>query len=88
VGLFSGHTHKSNVIDLGSEYRNLRLAQTGAFINQESWGYRDIVITEHEIVSNYIVPQGEYSINGQRYTTSYTTTDPVKMKLGEKEGTE
>ena len=84
VGLFSGHTHKSNVIDLGSEYRNLSLAQTGAFINQGSWGYRDIVITERNIVSKYIVPQGEYYIDGQRYTISRTTTDMVKMELGEK----
>lgn len=60
VGLFSGHTHRASVIELGEEYRGLCIAQTGAFFPAGKWGYRDIVIDGGEIVSNYIVPKTEY----------------------------
>ena len=70
-GLFSGHTHKSDVISLGSEFGGKKLAQTGEFsysyyaaMNQGEltdlynsfWGFRDLVITDEYAMSQYIIP--------------------------------
>ena len=71
-GLFSGHTHKSDIISLGSEFGNKRLAQTGEFsysyyaamntgtitdVLNSFWGFRDLVITDESAMSQYIIPE-------------------------------
>ena len=70
-GLFSGHTHKSDVISLGADFGGKKLAQTGEFsysyyaaMNQGEltdlynsfWGFRDLVITDEYAMSQYIIP--------------------------------
>lgn len=84
VGLLSGHTHQSTGIALGSEYRDLFLAQTGAFLSQGKWGYRDIIINDQNIVSNFIIPQCEYEVDGTKYSFARKTIDIVKMEPGKK----
>lgn len=69
-GLFSGHTHKSEGINLGSEFGGKKLAQTGEFsysyyaamnegtfsdVMDSFWGFRDLVINEEYAMSQYIV---------------------------------
>ena len=69
-GLFSGHTHKSEFINLGSEFGNKKLAQTGNYsysyyaamntgtfsdVLNSFWGFRDLVITDEYAMSQYIV---------------------------------
>lgn len=70
-GLFSGHSHQSHVIQLGENYANKTIAQTGHFSysfysifptgNVEDefnafFGFRELVIGEDSAYSNYIVP--------------------------------
>lgn len=83
VGLFSGHTHKSNVIELGSDYRNLCIAQTGGFLSPGKWGYRDIIINGENILTKYIVPAYSFVHQGETYSSSRKTTDTLKLNPGE-----
>ncbi len=90
VGLFSGHTHSTDVIDLGAEYRNLSILQTGNFAANGtkntanfSWGYRDIVITKQNIVSNYIMPDSEYYVSGTKYVSTRNIKSTLTLNLGE-----
>lgn len=80
-GLFSGHTHKSNVINLGEEYNDLSIAQTGGFLYEGNRGYRDIVIKNDEIVSQYIIPQCQYIIDGIPRNTERTSVDILIRKI-------
>lgn len=70
-GLFSGHTHKSEVISLGADFGGKKLAQTGEYsysyyaamnegnlsdVVNSFWGFRDLVITDEYAMSQYIIP--------------------------------
>ena len=70
-GLFSGHTHKSDVIGLGADFGGKKLAQTGEYsysyyaamnegeltdLYNSFWGFRDLVITDEYAMSQYIIP--------------------------------
>ena len=61
-GLFVGHTHDHRPIPLGAAYKNKVMAQTGNFSYTMSgaatggfWGFRDLVISENQAVSRYIM---------------------------------
>ena len=69
MGLFAGHTHQSELIELGAAYGNKFIAQTGTFsysyyttysgtqqqILDSLWGYRELVITPDIAYSQYIL---------------------------------
>ena len=69
MGLFAGHTHQSELIELGAAYGNKVIAQTGTFsysyyttysgtqqqILDSLWGYRELVITPDIAYSQYIL---------------------------------
>lgn len=71
-GLFQGHTHRSTPINLGKQYGDLVVAQTGSFAYTKEtdvagnfWGFRDLVITEEGASSRYIIAESEAVINGE-----------------------
>ena len=75
VGLFSGHTHQYKVKNLGWEYDNLCIYQTGSFadsvssdVESFSWGFRDLIINEKGMSTSYIRPYCEYYADGVKYT--------------------
>ena len=68
--LFAGHTHQSAVIETGSSWGNKPIAQTGNFAyfkdsaKQSFWGYRELVITEENAYSQYIIAESEATVDG------------------------
>ena len=72
-GLFHGHVHQCTAIELGEEYNNLTIAQTGNFaytkasdIEGSFWGFRDLVITADGAESRYIIVESDATINGKQ----------------------
>jgi calcineurin-like phosphoesterase family protein len=66
VTLFQGHTHQCTPKDMGAEYQNKKLLQTGNFsytahsetaqsMIESFWGFRDLVLVGDRAVSRYIV---------------------------------
>lgn len=64
-GLFAGHTHESNLIELGEAWGNKTIAQTGNFAysntystlqseEEDLWGFRELFITDDTAYSRYI----------------------------------
>ena len=72
IGLFAGHTHKSELLPLGEEFGNKVLAQTGEFsysyytpfpteddkdLYDSFWGFRELLIWDDHAESSYIVAE-------------------------------
>ena len=83
-GLFQGHTHLTTAIELGEEYNDLTIAQTGNFAyTKESdiigsfWGFRELVITADSAQSGYIIVDSVAVINGQKKTIERNVTNVV-----------
>lgn len=75
VCLLAGHTHNSRVINLGSDYGNKLLLETGHYSYAGSsagdpencmWGFRDVTLTSNGINSSYIVPEYTVTISGEQ----------------------
>lgn len=75
VTLFQGHTHQCTAKDMGAEYQNKKLLQTGNFsytahtetaqsMIESFWGFRDLVIVGDRAVSRYIVADSAARIQG------------------------
>ena len=68
--LFAGHTHKSGIIELDGAWGNKTIAQTGNFAyfkdsaKQSFWGYRELIITEENAYSQYIIAESEATVDG------------------------
>jgi hypothetical protein len=84
-GLFQGHTHQTSIIDLGEEYNDLTIAQTGNFaytkaadIESSFWGFRDLIITADGAKSGYIVVESEAVINGKQTEVERQIVDVVQ----------
>ncbi len=74
AGLFMGHTHYADVVELGRVCKGLTIAQTGNFSYGNGgstetenffWGFRDLVITGDSAVSRYILAKAEAVIQGE-----------------------
>ncbi len=69
-GLFSGHTHKTAIIELGEAWGNKTLAQTGNFAYfkdsaaESFWGFRELVITQKDAYSQYIITDSDATVDG------------------------
>lgn len=69
-GLFAGHTHKSAVIELGSAWGNKTVAQTGNFAyfkdsaKESFWGFRELIITDENAYSQYIIAESSAKVDG------------------------
>ena len=68
--LFAGHTHKSAVVELGEDWGNKTIAQTGNFAYFKDsaklsfWGFRELVLTEKAGYSQYILAKSEATVDG------------------------
>lgn len=69
-GLFAGHTHKTAIIELDESWGNKTIAQTGNFAyfkdsaKESFWGFRELVITENDGYSQYIIAESEATVDG------------------------
>jgi hypothetical protein len=82
IGLFAGHSHKCSVINMGEDYGNKTVAQTGNFsysfytafptgdindVYRSFWGFRELTITSDWAQSNYIRVDSDIAvIDGKR----------------------
>ena len=70
IALFAGHTHKSGILEPGQSFGGKTIAQTGNFAyfkdsaNQSFWGFRELVITEKEGYSRYIIAESDATVDG------------------------
>ena len=75
-GLFQGHTHTNKIIDMGAEYNNKRICETGNYsqlgpdatkaeLTQYFWGFRELIITPEAAITRYIKPTNKIQIAGQ-----------------------
>ena len=93
-GLFSGHTHKCNVIDMGFDLGNKKLAQTGNFsysyytayptndedVKNSFWGFRELLITSTSGISNYIIAESKgVNIGGVKVDIPRSKVHAVKF---------
>jgi len=71
-GLFSGHTHKTAIIELGEAWGNKTIAQTGNFAyfkdtaKESFWGFRELVITDRDAYSQYIIAKSKATVDGEK----------------------
>ena len=85
-GLFMGHTHLNTLVELGEEYQNLVIAQTGNFsytcgtIERDFWGLRDLVITENGAISRYIQPESHIFPGGKEMIIPATQRDVAEYQ--------
>ena len=82
-GLFSGHTHKTAIIELGAAYGNKTIAQTGNFAyfkdtaKESFWGFRELVITDTDAYSQYIIAESTATVDGSKTTFERTVRAQV-----------
>jgi len=82
-GLFAGHTHKSGVIELGEEWGNKTIAQTGNFAyfkdsaSESFWGFRELILTEKDGYSRYIISESEAVVDGVKTKFKRTIKNQV-----------
>lgn len=86
-GLFSGHTHDSQNIELGEYWGNKTIAQTGHFsyyfsssTEKPFWGFRELVIKPDEAYSQYITVESDAIIAGKPEHFERTVTNLVQYK--------
>ena len=69
-GLFAGHTHKSAVVELDATWGNKTIAQTGNFAyfkdtaKESFWGFRELVITDTDAYSQYVIVDSTATVDG------------------------
>ncbi len=82
-GLFMGHTHLNDVVELGSDWGGKTIAQTGSFaytngsVRKSFWGFRELVITQEYAYSQYIMVESDANINGRDAHFDRITNNPV-----------
>ena len=70
--LFAGHTHKSAVVEIGSAWGFKPIAQTGNFAyfkdsaKESFWGFRELVITDRDAYSQYIIAKSKATVDGEK----------------------
>lgn len=75
-GLFQGHTHTNKVINMGEDYLNKTIAETGHFahfgsanvdentLKNNFWGFRELSISPEMALSRMIIVETTIKING------------------------
>ena len=83
IALFQGHTHECSVIDLGEEYGNKQLAQTGSFSYNRAggfWGWRELLLTPDGAQSRYFMPENDAFLDGTPYHQPQGWQDEVSWQ--------
>ena len=90
-GLFQGHTHTNKTIDMGADYGNKKIAETGHFshytaskdpevLKQNFWGFRDLVITPTSAICKYVIVETKIVVSGRvLMDLKRTTLNPVRF---------
>lgn len=75
LGLFAGHTHKSEILPMGAEYGGKCLYRTGNYsysseknLADSMWGWRELIIDGDMVTTSYVVPESTVSIDGELAT--------------------
>lgn len=84
VCLFSGHVHRSRIVDCGCK----KLCWTGNYSYSGErnpldcpWGFREAVLTGASLVTRYITPENEIELDGKKIIVSYGTQDEITISL-------
>ena len=88
ICLFAGHTHRSDIWHMEEEYGSKKAIFTGQYselnwaVKTDSmWGFRELIITDEYIESNYITPENTITIDGQTVTKPYGKQDGIVIPL-------
>lgn len=79
IALFAGHTHKTGIIAIGEK----NVAQTGNFAyfkdsaKESFWGFRELVITDENAYSQYIIVESEAAPDGVKKQFARTIRNQV-----------
>ena len=70
IAMFAGHTHLSNIINLGEKYGNKCVIYDGAFsysrdIEHTRWGFRELRFEDGKVTTAYLTPPSEITLNGE-----------------------
>lgn len=84
VCLFAGHTHGSKIWPLGEEYGSKDVIFTGQYseLNVNSmWGFRELILNDGYIESNYITPENTVIINDETINHPYGKQENIRIDL-------
>ena len=86
ICLFTGHTHKSNVLTLPEDYGCKKLVQCGSWAevstdsNERCWGVRDVHLYNDKMISRYIVPDNEmWDEDGKKLKFTAHLSDEIEI---------
>ena len=70
IAMFAGHTHLSNIVNLGEKYGNKCVIYDGAFsysrdIEHTRWGFRELRFEDGKVTTAYLTPPSEITLNGE-----------------------
>ena len=86
VCAFAGHTHNSDIWTW-EKYETFKEIFTGNYWKNEStpyepmWGFREVLLFEDRIESNYITPEAHVFRDGKPYCYPYGKQDPITISL-------
>lgn len=88
ICLFAGHTHNSDIWHMEEEYGFKKTIFTGqyselnrAVMAKSMWGFRELIITDEYIESNYITPESTLEIDGNKITHPYGKQDEITLRI-------
>lgn len=88
VCLFAGHTHRSEIWNLEADCGCKKVLFTGQYgesgepVPEKSmWGFRELILTDSELESNYITPENRIVWNGEPLLHPYGKQDEVVIRL-------
>ena len=84
ICLFAGHTHGSKIWTLDEEYGSKNVIFTGQYseLNVNSmWGFRELILNDDYIESNYITPESTVIINDEKIDHHYGKQENIRINL-------
>lgn len=88
ICLFAGHTHKSEIWHMEEEYGFKKTIFTGQYgelnhklMTKSMWGFRELIITDRYVESNYITPENKLFIADKEVVHPYGKQDSITIRL-------
>ena len=88
ICLFAGHTHNSEIWHMEEEYGSKKTIFTGQYselntkmLTKVMWGFRELILTDEYIESNYITPANTLTVNGEGINHSYGKQDGIVIEV-------
>ena len=88
VCLASGHVHLSDVLTLPEDWGGKKLLRTGQFSYTAGPdprvslpGWREVVLTDDQLISRYVTPAGRYVLGGEPYEAPWAAQDEAVIAL-------